>query len=154
MKQLLSTWVKDPDLYEKHVVICSECLTNNEDIFNKILKIGDIVLTVCPEKEKDTYFGKIATIIKCSKPRKIIVVTRDGSPHCRIIHNSILQAIFLTNSNIEYENYVVINNDIVKISREAITVSRYLSIIEKILTKVDLRSILERLSIEYSSLHK
>ncbi|NPB00406.1 MAG: hypothetical protein GXO10_03430 [Crenarchaeota archaeon] len=115
--------------------------------------MGDIILKACPEKERDTYFGKIATIIKCSRPRKIIVITRDGSPHCRIIHNAVLQAIFLTSSNVEYENYVVINEDLVKISKETIIVSRYLSIIEKILTKVDLRSILEKFSIEYGSLH-
>ncbi len=152
VRSLLSTWVKDPELYDKCIVICSECLISNEDILNKILNMGDIVLTACPEKERDTYFGKIATIIKCSRPRKIVTVTRDGSPHCRVLHNAVLQAIFLTNSDLEFENFVVLENSLIRISKEAITLSRYLSVLEQILKEGDYKSLLMRLSIEYHSL--
>ena len=154
IRSLLSSWVKDQSLYGKCIIICSECLLNNDNVFEKISHMGDIILKACPEKEENTYFGKIATIIKCSKPRKIIVVTRDGSPHCRVLHNALLQAMFLTGSNVEHENYVVLDENLVRISRETITLSRYLSVIEEILGKINVKEFLRRSSIEYSSFSK
>ncbi len=154
IRPLLSAWVKDPELYSKCIIICSECLINDKNIFSKVINNGDIVLTACPEKECNTYFGKIATIMRCSRPSKIIVITRDGSPHCRVLHNAALQALFLTDIDIELENYVVFEGSLVKISKETIVLSRYLSLMENVISNYDLRKVLEKLSEEYKSLSK
>ncbi len=150
--ELLSTWVKYEKIRDKTIVICSKCLKDSEE-WREITKLGDIVLLACPEQEKDTYFGKIATIIRCSKPRRIIVITREGSPHCYLLHAAINQALFITNEKILIEHYVVYNRQILKISIEAVQVSRYLHIVEKLIrNNPHIVDELRRVSLEASKL--
>lgn len=66
-------------LKEANILIASAYLPQvNPELFNK-LSNGSIVLLACPEREKQAYYGKIASIIRSSKPKSITVVTIDGS---------------------------------------------------------------------------
>lgn len=71
--------MKAPLLREAEILIASECLPAvNPELF-KELSNGKVVLLACPEKEPQAYYGKIASIIRSSRPKKILVVTVDGS---------------------------------------------------------------------------
>ncbi|MEM1612101.1 MAG: hypothetical protein QXH02_01960 [Desulfurococcaceae archaeon] len=69
-------------------------------------------------------------MIRSMKPRKLMVVTIDGSPHCFTLHASVNEAEYILGEKIERERYVVLNGrEIKKISPNAIRVARYLSIV-------------------------
>ncbi|MEM2221354.1 MAG: 4Fe-4S ferredoxin, partial [Ignisphaera sp.] len=65
---LWSIWVKTPKLNNSDILIASACLPHvNRELFEK-LSNGKQVLFACPERESVAYYGKVASIIKSSKP--------------------------------------------------------------------------------------
>jgi hypothetical protein len=84
-----STWVKTPALKEKHILIASACLRFiNNEILERLRK-GRTVLLACPEGENPALYGKIASMIRSSRPKSIIIVTIDGSPHYFQLHAAV-----------------------------------------------------------------
>jgi len=151
-RPLLSTRVKDPRLRNATLIIVSECLLGT-NIVDKLAERG-VVLYACPERERDTYHGKIATIIRCSQPRAIEVYTAEGSPHCFLLHTAVETAIFITDSQIEVKHYVVLGQEqIVEVRREAIRVARYLHIVDELVRRCpDVLQRLSALSLEHRAL--
>ncbi|MEM0031381.1 MAG: 4Fe-4S ferredoxin [Desulfurococcaceae archaeon] len=125
-----STWVKTPVLGNEEILLVSACLPIvNPELYKKISE-GRVVLFACPERESAAYYGKLASMIRSMKPRKLVVVTIDGSPHCFALHASVNEAEYILGEKIEREHYVVLNGrEIKKISPNAIRVARYLSIV-------------------------
>lgn len=151
-RNLLSTWVKDPNLRNNILVIASECIAREENFLKYIQSTysNSAVLTLaCPEKERDTYHGKIAAIIKCACPREIHVITREGSPHCFLLHSAVNEAVFLTGSTIQHKHFVYFNGRVIEIDADAVRVARYLHIVNELIRKVpDIVKILEGVSLE------
>jgi hypothetical protein len=148
---LWSTWVKTPVLRGSEVLIASACLPLvNKDLFERLAR-GKVVLLACPERENPTHYGKIASIVRSSKPKKVTVVTVDGSPHCFTLHASVNEAEYILGERIDKEHYVVVNGkDLVEVSPDAVRVARYLSLVNEILEKhPELLKKLEGLSEEY-----
>ncbi len=148
---LWSTWVKTPVLRNSDLLIVSACLPLiNGGLFEELAK-DKVVLFACPERESPTHYGKIASIIRSSKPRKITVVTVDGSPHCFTLHASANEAEYILGERINKEHYVVVNGkELVRISPDAVRVARYLSLVNEILEKhPEFIKKLENLSEEY-----
>ncbi|MCS7099335.1 MAG: hypothetical protein NZ925_03220, partial [Sulfolobales archaeon] len=112
---------------------------------------GKTVLLACPERENPAYYGKIASMIRSSKPRRITVVTVDGSPHCFTLHASANEAEYILGEKIEKEHFVVVNgSSLVRISPHAVRVARYLSVVNEILEEnPEVVKKLEALSKEY-----
>lgn len=146
-----STWVKTPMLKSADILIASACLPHvNPKLFDELSR-GKVVLFACPERENPTYCGKIASIIRSSKPRSVTVVTVDGSPHCFALHASVNEAEYVLGEKIEKKHYVVVNaREFKEISPDAIRVARYLHLVDELLRERP--GVLERLrelSLEY-----
>lgn len=131
-----NTWVKAPILKGADLLICSACLPAvSPEIFEKVSQ-GKTVLFACPEQESPTHYGKIASIIRSSRPRSITVVTIDGSPHCFTLHASLNEAEYILGEKVNKEHYVVVDaKELVRISPDAVRVARYLSVVQKMIEK-------------------
>ena len=158
---LLSTWVKDPVLKDSILIIVSRCLMR-DDIVNKIMnkietrtnvELNNIViLHACPEEDRDTYHGKISAFLKCAKPREIWVITREGSPHCFILHFAVNEAIFVSGVKIVHRHFVYFNDDVIEIVPDAVRVARYLHIVNMLVSKnPDVIMKLSQISLEKAS---
>lgn len=149
--KLLRTWVKAPILHNADLLILGECTEIvNPAIVEKIAK-NKVTLTYCPEGEGPLAYGKIASIIRASKPKSITVLTIDGSPHCLLVHAAVNEAIFEVGEYIKQEHYVIVNGEkLTKISPNTIRVARYLHLVEKLIEKnPQILNELEKLSLEY-----
>ena len=133
---LWSTWVKASILRGSDLLIASACLpVVNRGLFERLAE-GRTVLLACPERESPTHYGKIASIVRSSKPRSIIVVTIDGSPHCFTLHASVNEAEYILGERVPREHYVVVNGqDLVRVSPNAVRVARYLSLVQELLDR-------------------
>ncbi len=150
-----NTWVKAPILKGADLLICSACLpVVNPKLFEELSR-GRTVLFACPEQENPTYYGKIASMIRSSRPRSITVVTVDGSPHCFALHASINEAEYILGERVDKEHYVVIDSThLIKINPDAVRIARYLSIVQKLIEKIpEAVKELEKHSEEYKLLH-
>ncbi len=150
--KLLEIWVKAPLLRNSNLLIVSRCLKAvNPQLFKEISK-EKVVLTACPEGENVSIYGKIASIIRSSRPKSITVVSIDGSPHCLQLHAAVNEAVYILGERIPKEHYVVLDGEkLIRISPEAVRVARYLSLVDKLLRKnTDILKELEKHSLEYS----
>jgi len=148
---LLSTWVKTPRLRERELLIASACLSRvNAKMFEKLTKNREVLL-VCPERESALYYGKIASIIRSSRPKRIIVVTVEGSPHCFTVHASVNEAEYILNEDIPREHYVLVDTDrLIRISSESVRVARYLHLVDKLVKRYpEILKELEKYSLEH-----
>jgi len=113
-----STWVKTPFLESQEILVASACLPIvNPELFRE-LSGNRITLLACPEREGAAYYGKLASIIRSTKPKRLIVVTIDGSPHCFALQAAVNE---------------VDGRELKEISPNAIRAARYLSIINDLI---------------------
>ncbi|MEM1935261.1 MAG: hypothetical protein QW740_05070 [Sulfolobales archaeon] len=148
---LWSTWVKAPVLENSDILIVSACLpVVNPKLFTQLSQ-GRTVLLACPERESPTHYGKIASIIRSSKPRRITIVTIDGSPHCFTLHASANEAEYILGEKVNKEHFVVVNGkELVRVSPNAVRAARYLSLVNEIVERdPEVLKKLESLSKEY-----
>lgn len=133
---LWSTWAKAPHLEGAEVLVVSACLpVVNPELFERLAE-GRAVLFACPERESAAHYGKLASMIRSMNPRKVVVVTIDGSPHCFALQASVNEAEYILGEKLDKEHYVVVDGkELVKINPDAIRVARYLSIVDSIITK-------------------
>ncbi len=133
------------------ILIASACLPYvSPKLFEELSK-DKVVLLACPERENPTHYGKIASIIRSSKPRRITVVTVDGSPHCFTLHASVNEAEYILGEKVEKKHYVVVNaKELKEISPDAVRVARYLHLVDELLKeKPEVLEKLRKLSLEY-----
>jgi len=148
-----SVWVKTPMLKNSDLLIASACLPYvNPKLFEELSR-NRVVLLACPERESATHYGKIASIIRSSKPRSITVVTIDGSPHCYTLQASVNEAEYILGEKVNKKHYVVVNAEkLVEVDPDAIRVSRYLSLVSEIIREhPEIVEKLGNLSLEYLS---
>ena len=113
-----------------------------------------IVLTSCPEAENvGLIMGKTATILACSHPKEVTVLSIDGSPHCFALHAALNQALFVTKEKTPTHHFVIADGKALEVSAESIRVSRYLHLVHqciqkhpKILQKLTTRSLEQQCS--------
>jgi len=129
-----NTWVKTPFLESQEILIASACLSIvNPELFKKLSE-NRVTLLACPERESTAYYGKLASIIRSTKPKRLIVVTIDGSPHCFALQAAVNETEYILGEKVEREHYVVIDGrELKEISPNAIRVARYLSIINDLI---------------------
>lgn len=152
---LLSVWVKAPILRNSEILVSSACLPLVDRSTFEDLSKGRVVLLVCPEKEGAAYYGKIASIARSSKPRKLIIATIDGSPHCFILHASVNEAEYILGERIEREHYVLSGGKLKRINPDSIRVARYLGLVDEIVSKdPSIMDSLSKLSEEYKMARK
>ena len=78
----------------------------------------------------------MANEVRTNKIKRIIFATVDRSPHCIQLHyiqDELRKMMDL--SNIEIENYVVVDNELIKIKKEIISMSKNLKELAKLKNK-------------------
>lgn len=153
----METWVKVPFLQGASVLIIGECVRSAfPKLWDEFAK-NRIALTSCPQA--DGFSGlteKLATLIKCSNPKEITILTVDGSPHCNMLHASANAASFLTETDIPTKHLVITKEgDVKEISSETVRLSRYLHLVDKSIQRCpDLIDDLGSLSLEQQNAEK
>ena len=97
--------------------------------FEELEQISTNIYDVCLEKEHlNMVVTKIIGMVARGKIRKLVFATVDKSPHCVQLHYVVKElenAIDL--SNIEIINYVAVDNKLIEIPIEVISLSKNLS---------------------------
>ena len=134
--RLLETWVKAAFLKDASLLLMSECAQAvSPDLCKEFMK-GRVALTCCPTFENSgLIMGKLASIMACSLPKEVTLLTMDGSPHCFALHSALNQALFLTQSNIPSTHYVIVNGKAEEIGPETVRIGRYLHLVQKCIRK-------------------
>jgi hypothetical protein len=150
--KLLEVYVKASFLRQASILIVGECV---QHVFSEIYRRfaeGRVVLTCCPEAEMlGLLVGKMATLLACSRPKEVVVLTVDGSPHCFQLHAAVNQAFFITKSRLPLRHIVVVEDDAREVSPESVRVGRYLHLVQKCIHEYPkILEELNRLSLEHS----
>lgn len=127
MKDLLKTNCFDT---EETMIIVGSCLERMQPkAFEELEQISKNIYDVCLEKEHlNMVVTKIIGMVARGKIRKLVFATIDKSPHCVQLHYVIKElenAIDL--SHIEVINYVAVDNKLIQIPIEVISLSKNLS---------------------------
>lgn len=127
MKDLLKTNCFDT---QETMIIVGSCLESMQpEAFKELEKISNNIYDVCLEKEHlNMVVTKLIGMVARENIKKLIFATVDKSPHCVQLHYVIKElenAMDL--SNIEIINYVAVNNKLVEIPIEVISISKNLS---------------------------
>ena len=127
MKDLLKTNCFD---IQETIIIAGSCLESMQpNAYKELEKISNNIYEVCLEKEHlNMVVTKIIGMVARGKIKKLIFATVDKSPHCIQLHYVIKElenAIDL--SNIEIINYVAVNDKLVNIPIEVISLSKNLA---------------------------
>ena len=127
MRDLLKTNCFD---IQETMIIVGSCLERMQPkAYKKLEKISDNIYDVCLEKEHlNMIVTKIIGMIARGKIKTMFFATVDKSPHCIQLHYIIKElenAIDI--SNIEIINYVAVDNELIEIPLEVISLSKNLS---------------------------
>ena len=132
MKDLLKTNCFDT---QETMIIVGSCLESMQpEAFKELEKISNNIYDVCLEKEHlNMVVTKLIGMVARENIKKLIFATIDKSPHCVQLHYVIKElenAMDL--SKIEIINYVAVNNKLVEIPIEVISISKNLSKLKEI----------------------
>ena len=127
MKDLLKT--NCFDIQETMIIVGSWLDRIQPKAYEELEKISSNIYDVCLEKEHlNMVVTKIIGMVARGKIKKLVFATVDKSPHCVQLHYVIKE---LENdidiSNIEIINYVAVDNKLIEIPIEIISLSKNLS---------------------------
>lgn len=127
MKDLLKTNCFD---VEETMIIVGSCLEQMQpNAFLELKNISNNIYDVCLEKDHlNMVVTKIIGMLARGKVKRLIFATVDKSPHCIQLHYVVKElenAIDL--SNIEIVNYVAVDNKLIDIPIDVISLSKNLS---------------------------
>ncbi len=154
--KLVETWVKAPFLRGASLLLIGECVQNVFPVVYERFAEGRVVLTSCPEAENSGLItGKLASILACSNPREVTVLTVDGSPHCFTLHASLNTALFVTKARVPSKHFVIVNGEAVEVSPESVRLGRYLHLVQRCIRGCpEILEDLGRYSLEHQCLAK
>lgn len=126
MKDLIRSNIYD---VKETIVIVGSCLKNMQPKgYEEIEKLSKNIYELCLEEiHINMAITKIAGMIRTGKIKNIIFATVDKSPHCVQVHyirNELEKMMNLTGINMT--NYVVIDNKLVMIDADVISLSKSL----------------------------
>ena len=132
MKSLMKSNIYDVD---ETIIIVGSCLERLQPIgYEKLKEISSNIYDICLEETHvNMAITKIGGMLRTNKIKRIIFASVDRSPHCIQLHyiqDELRKMMDL--SNIEIENYVVVDNELNKISKETISLSKNLKELEDI----------------------
>lgn len=126
MKDLMRSNIYD---VEETIVIVGSCLKNMQPQgYQKIEKISKNIYELCLEETHiNMAITKIGGMLRTGKINNIIFATVDKSPHCVQVHyirNELEKMMKLDNINIT--NYVIVDNELIEIDDDVISMSKSL----------------------------
>lgn len=116
------------DVYET-IVVMGTCLPNMQPKgYDKIKELSENIYELCLEQTHiNMAITKIGGMLRTGKIKRIIFATVDKSPHCVQVHYIREELEKMMNlENVIMENYVVVDNEPIKIEPEVIALSRNL----------------------------
>ena len=127
MKQLMKSNIYD--VAETIIVVGSYLRNIQPKGYEELKKISNNIYELCLEATHiNMAIMKIGGMIRTNKIKKIIFASVDKSPHCIQLHyiqGELRKMMDL--SNIDIENYVIVDNKLITISIETIELSKNLS---------------------------
>ena len=127
MKDIMKTNIYD---VEETIVIVGSCLKNMQPQgYEKVKMLSENIYELCLEETHiNMAITKIGGMLRTGKVKNIIFATVDKSPHCVQVHyirNELEKMMDLNNINIM--NYVVVDNELIEIDNNIISMSKQLS---------------------------
>lgn len=126
IKNLLKSNIYDVN---ETIVVMGTCLPNMQpEGYEKIKKLSENIYELCLEQTHiDMAITKIGGMLRTGKIKRIIFATVDKSPHCVQVHYIREELEKMMNlENIIIENYVVVDDELIKIKPETIALSKNL----------------------------
>lgn len=120
------------NVYSKHLtnrlLICGTCLVSEWLEIVETLSKDRTRLSVCLEAvHLNTVIEKIASILAKGEIEEIVVLTKEGSPHCIGLHYAVEWAVKMTKSdNVIVQYYVIEHGTLYKIDNNKIKEKRHL----------------------------
>lgn len=126
MKNLMRSNIYD---VEETIIIVGSCLKNMQpEGYKKIEKLSENIYELCLEETHiNMAITKIGGMLRTDKIKRIIFATVDKSPHCVQVHyirNELEKMMDL--KDIIITNYVIIDNDLIEIDNNVISMSKSL----------------------------
>lgn len=126
IKNLLKSNIYDVN---ETMVVMGTCLPNMQPKgYEKTKKLSENIYELCLEQTHiDMAITKIGGMLRTGKIKRIIFATVDKSPHCVQVHYIREELEKMMNlENIIIENYVVVDDELIKIKPETIALSKNL----------------------------
>lgn len=113
---------------DSRIIIVGSCLKAMQpEAYNEIEKMGLPIFELCLEQTHiNMAITKILGMIRTKKVEEIIFASVDKSPHCIQLHYIQDEARKL-GFNIKFTNYVAVDNKLIEISKDVISLSKNLS---------------------------
>ena len=126
IKDLLKTNIYDVN---ETIIIMGACVPRMQSKgFEKIKELSGNIYELCLEQTHiNMAISKIGGMLRTGKIRKIIFATVDRSPHCVQMHYIGQELEKMMNlENVIIENYVVVDDELIKIEPEVVALSKNL----------------------------
>ena len=119
---------------DETIIVVGSCLKNMQPQgFEKVKELSENIYELCLEETHiNMAITKIGGMIRTGKVKRIIFATVDKSPHCVQVHyirNELEKMMDL--KNVTIENYVVVDNELVEIDNDIISMSKALAKLKK-----------------------
>ena len=127
MKELMKSNIYDID---ETIIIVGSCLKQMQPIgFEKLLEISNNMYELCLEETHiNMAITKVGGMLRTGKIKNLIFASVDKSPHCIQLHYIQDELRKMMNlDNIIIQNYVIVNNELIDIDCEIISLSKNLS---------------------------
>lgn len=114
------------------IAIVGACLEQvSPEGFRKVTEGADQVFTLCLEDSHiNMAVTKISAILGMKQVSRIVFASVDRSPHCTQMHYIKHEIERTLPEHVPMEDYVVVNDEVIRISDEAIDLSKSLARIE------------------------
>lgn len=126
MKDLMKSNIYD---VEDTIIVCGSCLKSIQpEGFKTLEKISKNIYEICLEETHiNMAITKIGGMLRTEKISRVIFASVDKSPHCIQLHyiQDELQKM-MDLSGVKIENYVVVDNELIKVLPEVISLSKNL----------------------------
>ena len=127
MKELIKSNIYD---VEESIIIVGSCLkTMQPEGFEKLKKYSNNIYELCLEEQHiNMAISKIGGMLRTGKVKQLIFASVDKSPHCIQMHYIQDELRKMMNiENIAITNLVVVDNKLIEITPEIISLSKNLS---------------------------
>lgn len=119
---------------DETIIVVGSCLKNMQPQgFEKVKELSENIYELCLEETHiNMAITKIGGMLRTGKVKRIIFATVDKSPHCVQVHyirNELEKMMDL--KNVTIENYVVVDNELVEIDNDIISMSKALAKLKK-----------------------
>lgn len=132
MKEVLNSNIYD---VSDTIIIVGSCLKNMQPVgYEKLKNISLNLYDLCLEETHiNMAVTKIGGMLRTGKIKRIIFASVDKSPHCIQLHYIQDELRKMMNlDNIEIENYVVVDNELIKLDKEVISLSKNLKALSEL----------------------